>query len=387
MAKKNGRRQRGTGSIEDRGSYWRIRINVNGETHRYKKPRSMSEDEARDFATDEARRLARRLDAGLPGPMSMSQLLDRFEEVKVPRKSPTTQRTYANSLKAFKTFFVHQGKDPKAHELRPGHIEAFLDWREVHQPDGTRCEPLSTRTRAKDRAVLHSIFAYAETLEIVQSNPVAKTEVPKGDCREPLILDPDQYEALLTACEDRPMLSVYVLVLGEAGLRCESEALWLRWQDVNQETGLLTVETVRKGRRTKSGKSRKVPMTTRLRRALQDHAATFRMAMYHGKRTEWIFHHLTDRRRATAGDRIGSMRRGFEAAAARAGLPRDLNQHDLRHRRVTEWLKAGHPAHIVQKAMGHADLRTTMGYEHLVAQDLLSLVEKPTQGALRGMVR
>ncbi len=96
-------------------------------------------------------------------------------------------------------------------------------------------------------------------------NRSTKTEVPKGDAREPFILDPGQYQGLLTVCEGRPMLWLYVLVLGEAGLRCESEDLWLRWQDVNSESGFLTVETVRKGRRTKSGKSRRVPITRRLR--------------------------------------------------------------------------------------------------------------------------
>ncbi|MFC1661332.1 tyrosine-type recombinase/integrase, partial [Gemmatimonadota bacterium] len=77
------------------------------------------------------------------------------------------------------------------------------------------------------------------------------------------------------------------------------------------------------------------------------------------------------------GDRIGSFRNGFNAAAKRAGLPSDLVQHDLRHRRVTKWLAEGKPAHIVQKAMGHSDLRTTLHYEHLVPEDLLCLVEEP----------
>jgi site-specific recombinase XerD len=387
MMARNGRRQRGTGSVEDRGSYWRIRINVNGETHRYRKPKTMTADEVRDFAEEESKRLSSRLDAGLPGPMPVSDLLDRYEEVKVPRKSPTTRRTYGISLAAFRTFFVDQGRNPRAHEIRPGHVQAFLQWRETHQPNGTKCDPLSARTLAKDRAVLHAVFSFGETLEIVPSNPVAKVDVPEGDSREPLILDADQYEALLTACEDRSMLSLYVLVLGEAGLRCESEALWLRWQDVDHESGLLTVETVRKGRRTKSGKSRRVPMTQRLRKALQDHAAKYRMQVYHGERSEWIFHHETDRRRAKAGERIGSLRRGFDAAVSRAKLPSDLNMHDLRHRRVTEWLRAGKPAHIVQKAMGHADLRTTMGYSHLVGQDLMSLVEEPTLEELKEMAK
>ena len=60
---------------------------------------------------------------------------------------------------------------------------------------------------------------------------------PKSDEREPVILSEDQIGKLLAACEDRPMLRAYIMVLAEAGLRCDSEALWLRWQDVDLEGG------------------------------------------------------------------------------------------------------------------------------------------------------
>jgi integrase len=88
----------------------------------------------------------------------------------------------------------------------------------------------------------------------------------------------------------------------------------------------------------------------------------------------WVFHHDIDRRHAKAGERLASLRRAFAGAVDRAKLPADLNQHDLRHRRVTTWLAEGKPAHMVQKAMGHSDLRTTLHYEHLVDEDLLQLV-------------
>lgn len=56
------------------------------------------------------------------------------------------------------------------------------------------------------------------------------------------------------------------------------------------------------------------------------------------------------------------MRRAFSEAAERADPPDDFRKHDLRHRRVTTWLSEGHSAVKVQKAMGHSDLKTTMGY-------------------------
>jgi len=79
--------------------------------------------------------------------------------------------------------------------------------------------------------------------------------------------------------------------------------------------------------------------------------------------------------RYPAGERIGSLYDGYRNAAARAKLPRELRQHDLRHRRVISWLEQGHSPVLVKEAMGHANIATTMGYTHLVAAHLKTLVE------------
>jgi site-specific recombinase XerD len=373
------------GSITKRGPSYRIRLCVDGERH-YFTLKGATKAEAEQFAREKDTELRRRTAKGLPGPMDLSELLDRYREVHVPEKAARTRETYRASLDAFESYFVKEGGDPKAHEIRPGHVRAFMHWRRHRNTDGSpRSEPLAARSVGKDRAVLHGVFAYAQELEVTQGNPVSVVKPPKGDSREPLILDEGQYERLLLACEGRPMLRVYVLTLGEAGLRCNSEALWLRWEDVDLERGFLTVESVRKGRRTKSGKSRKVPITPRLSRTLREHMASFRMQTYNGSRSPWVFHHRTTHRRAKAGDRVQRLYHSFKKAAERAELPDDLNQHDLRHRRVTTWLAAGKSPALVQKAMGHSDLKTTMAYAHLVSDDLLALVETEEDRQLRAL--
>lgn len=69
------------------------------------------------------------------------------------------------------------------------------------------------------------------------------------------------------------------------------------------------------------------------------------------------------------------MKRAVAGAAERAKLPDGFRKHDLRHRRVTTWLSEGHRPVEVQKAMGHSDLQTTIGYYTFVRSDLKSLVE------------
>ncbi len=115
--------------------------------------------------------------------------------------------------------------------------------------------------------------------------PVARTKAPKGDSRQPVILTETQYEALLAVCED-PMVQLYVLLLGETGARSESEALWLKWEDIDLEGGFVKIVSGRDDHRTKSGRSRHVPLTDRLKQALKEHFAAYRFGG-----SPWVFHH------------------------------------------------------------------------------------------------
>lgn len=91
-----------------------------------------------------------------------------------------------------------------------------------------------------------------------------------------------------------------------------------------------------------------------------------------------------------AGERVKDFKAAVKAARRRANIelrsaalgsaiptePRTgFVTHDLRHRRCTMWLAQGSSPAKVKEAMGHADLKTTMGYMHLVREQLIDLVE------------
>jgi len=348
-----------------------------GKRHSFTLP-TLDRREAVEFAKRkhaELERLAERERHGLPGTVSLSGLFDKFEAERLPLLTDSTRRTYAISLSLFREFFVTGMGRLSVGQIRPGHVKDYLNWRRTHSPGR---DVASNRTLQKDRATLHTVFAFAEELELRDGNPVARVSVPKADPRDPVILSDAEYEKLLSTCVDQPMLALYVLVLGETGARCESEALHLRWEDVDFERGFLKIASGREGHRTKGGKGRWVPMTLRLKQAMRDHFARFRFASYHGSPSPWVFHHDRTRRRARAGERIGSLRSSFDASVRRAGLPERFHQHDLRHRRVTTWLAEGrNPVHV-KEAVGHSDLRTTMAYTHLAREHLRELVS-PSQ--------
>lgn len=361
------------------GESWRWRVQVSGRQHVETFPSSLTRAEVEKRARElypEIKRRADRRAAGLPDVLPMSDVLDRYEDETLPTLAPNTRTSYAVSLRPIRAFFVEELGDPDIDQVRAGHVERYLAWRRGRNPEGQkRKTPLSNRTLEKERAILHRIFTLAERTELRDGNPVAAVERPKVTGRDPIILSGDQYEALLKACGKNAMLRLYTLVLGETGARCESEALQLRWENVDLAEGFLWIDSAYHGRRTKSGKGRHVPMTPRLHEAMREHFARFRMAQYDGRRSPWVFHLRRKVRGKPAGARIECFRRPFMRAARKAKLPEGFRQHDLRHRRVTTWIADGKSPALVQEAMGHADITTTMGYRHLAREHLRALVD------------
>lgn len=369
------------GTFEDIGdSYRRLVLFVGGKRHHFKLE-TRDKKACEKFAREKHRELLKTLDRskrGVDAGTRLSGLVAQYKRDEIPTLSAGTQRAYEDSFRPIVDYFTAELRDPTLDKIGTREIKGYLAWRRnqrragKHQTAST--EPVSNRTLQKDRAVLHRLFDYAYTMELVDGNPVARVEQPKGDPRTPVLLDDAQFEALLTACDWSPQLWLYTLMLGETGGRCQSEVLHLRWTDVDLAGGFLEIRSGEDGHRTKSGKSRFVPLTERLHVALKAHAARVRMATYHGERSPWVFHHERDRRGCTAGQRVKTMRSAFDTAQKAAGIADAFHRHDLRHRRVTTWLAAGgNPVHV-KEAMGHSDLRTTMGYTHLSKEHLRSLV-------------
>lgn len=62
---------------------------------------------------------------------------------------------------------------------------------------------------------------------------------------------------------------------------------------------------------------------------------------------------------------MGHISRCITQAVRRAGIPKRITSHCLRHSFATHSLEAGVRLHVLQQLMGHNDLETTAGYLHV----------------------
>src|SRR5437588_9851277 len=101
------RRRSYPGCIERRGHKLRVILTLGGTRHKFlvkTRDRRVAEQLARvKYAELSAQ--AQRQDDGLPGPVTVSALLDQYEREELPKLAPGTQRTYKITLAQARLFF------------------------------------------------------------------------------------------------------------------------------------------------------------------------------------------------------------------------------------------------------------------------------------------
>ncbi len=64
------------------------------------------------------------------------------------------------------------------------------------------------------------------------------------------------------------------------------------------------------------------------------------------------------------------LQKAVKTAARRAARDKRVNAHTLRHSFATHMLENGTNIRIIQKLLGHADVKTTEIYTHVVKKDI-----------------
>ena len=223
----------------------------------------------------------------------------------------------------------------------------------------TTGKPFAAWTIRGVLVVLGRVFGAALRDGTIQVNPVRrleKGERPATDRREFPSLDPAAIGKLISATPERYRTLVAVSIL--TGLR-QSEALGLRWRDVDTKTGVIRVRHQLDRHqqivepKTKAAK-RDVPIAPSLGRLLAEQKEQA-FARGLAKPTDFVFSSETGgplHYRNVA-------RRGLDKALTTSGLPR-LRWHDLRHVAASALIAQRTDPVALARMLGHSNPSITM---------------------------
>jgi integron integrase len=303
-------------------------------------------------------------------PRLLDQVRDR---VRIKHYSIRTEQAYVDWVRRFVVFC--DLRHPR--ELGREEVEAFL----THLAVAGRVSA-STQNQAKSAL----LFLYKEVLG-VELPWLDGIQSAKRSVRLPVVLTPEEVEAVLAAADGTPGLILRLLY--GTGMRV-LECLRLRVKDVDFGRWEILVRDGKgaKDRVTMLPMRLALPLREHLARVKRLHAADLAASMqgvslpfalarkYPNAGREWAWQYVFPSSRPSTDPRSGVERRHhvhetvvqrtMRQALMNAGIGKPATPHTLRHSFATHLLEAGYDIRTVQELLGHADVATTMIYTHVL---------------------
>lgn len=175
--------------------------------------------------------------------------------------------------------------------------------------------------------------------------------------RVPEVLTKNEVQRIITAISNTKHKLIIETVYG-CGLRV-SEAAKLKKDDIRFEEGILFV------RQGKGNKDRVVSLPFTLSKRLESYI------LLRNDENSYVFDSARGGRLTEA-----TIEKIVDKAASIAGIIKNVHPHTLRHSYATHLLENGTDIHIIQKLLGHSDVRTTEMYTH-VSTALIKNIRSP----------
>ena len=276
----------------------------------------------------------------------------------VRRMSPNTVESYARDLNALAGFAEKKGRTVEALDRRD--LDAFAR--------ALMTAGLAPRSVARAVACVRGYYKFLLAEKKIASDPAEDFRAPRAWPALPKYLGLDDVDKLLAqpdpstprGLRDKALLEL----LYATGLRV-TELLSLKPGDIALDAGYLTC--IGKG-----DKQRIVPLGHVAPDPVGRRVADGRPALLKGRKSGWLFVN------AKGGGRLSRV--GFwkllRDYGIRAGVPRGLSPHVLRHSFATHLLERGADLRAIQMMLGHADLSTTQIYTHVLEARLRAVYDK-----------
>ena len=306
--------------------------------------------------------------------MSQLKLLDQVRaRIRRLNYAYSTEKAYTSWIKRF--IFYHEKRHPQ--DMGIPEIESFLTHLAVD---------LGVAPSTQNQALAALIFLYQEILHLPLDQDILPVPAKRSK-HLPVVLSKAEIRAVINQLSDVHLL-ISQLLYG-SGLRV-TECLTLRVQDLDFDRGEISV------RSGKGNKDRRTVLPNLVQPALKEYLKRVKLlheqdlregfgsvylpsgltAKYPGAAKEWIWQYVFPAFSRSRDPRSGvfrrhhlhpdGLRRAVKASAKRAGVPKHVTPHIFRHSFATHLLEDGYDIRTVQELLGHADVKTTMIYTHVL---------------------
>jgi integrase len=346
------------GQIEKRGDrVWMVRVFVGRNAEGKRKYANRTVHGTKKDAEVVCNAMLRDRDLGgvvAPTRDSVSLHLEKWLETVA--KNRVRARTYADYKGLVDRYLVPElGATPLA-RLDAAQVQGFYA--------GLSKRGLSAQTVRHVHAVLDNALTHAVRWRSINTNPCDHVDLPKVDRKEMHALSPAEAQKFMKKAEGTKWFPLFALLI-DTGLR-PSEALALRWSDVDLKTGVVTVSRTLAGN--KGPRTFEEPKTARSKRSVPIASST--LALLKGlqgktKRSGKDLIFANELGGPLELNNLGA--RHFKPILKEAGIPQTFRIYDLRHTCATLLLSAGTNPKIVSERLGHASITLTLDtYSHVL---------------------
>jgi len=205
-------------------------------------------------------------------------------------------------------------------------------------------------------AIIRHMLSMAVKWGYLKEHPLkGKIEMLREKKDRWTFLTKEEFERLFENLSETYHDLCYFLVMTGARL---GEALSLKWENIIWEAGVAYLPD------SKTNRERVLVLSDSVLEVLKK-----RHEKLKPEKTDRVFQHSDS-----------EFRRAFKRALEKAGLPRSIRIHDLRHTFASWLAMKGVPLQQIKDLLGHSQISTTLRYSHLnpeVLRKAVSVLEEP----------